>query len=658
MIEPQPPQPFPLSNTHNTPNAADTPPPASAFGRYRIRREIGRGFSSVVYEAIDSLRERPVALKVLTLDQSLTEARRADMAERFLREARAISALSHPGIVAIYEIGQAGDGRHFIAMELLRGEALRARLDREGALAPEEAVPIAQQVADALEYAHVRGIIHRDVKPDNIFVLPDGRAKLMDFGVAHIFSEGALTQTGTVVGSPAYMSPEQISGQLLGGRSDVFSLGVTLAEALTGHKPFDAPTIPAVMNRILHRPAQVENVQPRSLRKVLDKALAKNPQARFPTAAAFAEALRRQVAPLLPTSSTSTVIMSLPLIPAPRPLRITDSLHGTSGAAQEPPSRAALWTAGLAGLAAVAVMPLLLSRMAAPTLPAPVAGAHTLARPAIHSVPPPVRLQAQHALVAHIPLAWRRHAPVRRAVARVVVAQSARRKPAPRPVVRSVEAPVVVQPGRVLPHTIRLVKRPVPHTVVLAKHPTPPLPTPIRLAAAHHAPAFALQKHTLVAARLPATAHVALTSVLAPRPPAAYSPRVPRHDVPRPALVKVADARQEQRVPAPPSASVPTPVAPAPTPPPAPLNLPPRLLRRTPAVYPADLRDANVRGTVTMRLSISAEGRVTEATVTQSSGADALDSAALDAVGNWHYAPAVQNGQAVPATAIAVISFP
>ena len=264
------------------------------LGRYRLGREIGRGFSSIVYEAVDTERGRTVALKVLTFFQHLSAERRGDLTERFAREARAISALAHPAIVAIYEFGQTDDGRWFTAMERMQGEALRSRLQRDGALAPDEALPIAVQIADALQYAHERGVVHRDVKPDNIFLLPDGRAKLMDFGVAHVLSDQALTRTGTIVGSPAYMSPEQINGRTLDGRSDVFSLGVTLAEMLAGAKPFDAPTIPAVMHRILNRPPQLSGVSPWALRRLIAKALAKNRAARFGSAAAFADALRRQ----------------------------------------------------------------------------------------------------------------------------------------------------------------------------------------------------------------------------------------------------------------------------------------------------------------------------------------------------------------------------
>jgi TonB family protein len=262
------------------------------LGRYQLGREIGRGFSSIVYEATDIRRGRTVAMKVLTLLQ-IPLKRRREMAERFEREARAISALSHPAIVAVYDVGQTEEGEEFLVMERLQGETLRARLDRTGPLLRAEALPLMVQIADALQYAHGRGIIHRDVKPDNIFLCADGTAKLMDFGVAHVFADEGLTQTGTIVGSPAYMSPEQINGVTLDGRTDVFSLAVTLVEILTGRKPFEGPNIPAVLNRILNQPPQMAGIGAPALHKALERALAKAPLARTASAGAFAEAMRR-----------------------------------------------------------------------------------------------------------------------------------------------------------------------------------------------------------------------------------------------------------------------------------------------------------------------------------------------------------------------------
>ena len=329
------------------------------LGPYRLGRELGRGFSSVVYEALDLERGRYVALKVLTFLPTLNEERRADLAERFAREARAVSALSHPNVVAIYDVGQASDGRQFIAMECLRGETLRLRLQREGPLPTPQAVAVAVRVADALHYAHGRGIIHRDVKPDNVF-LCEGAAdgpvvpKLMDFGIAHVLSDrGRLTQDGTIVGSPAYMSPEQIHGHALDARTDVFSLAVMLTEMVSGAKPFEAETVPAVMQRILHHAPDLTGVPDPGLRRVLTRALSKSPNGRYPDAEAFAEALRQAV----PLAGLSPTVATQFLGDAPRPRKFT--LAGRL------PSAAAVGLGGLA-LTILALLPVFVPRATPP----------------------------------------------------------------------------------------------------------------------------------------------------------------------------------------------------------------------------------------------------------------------------------------------------
>ncbi len=683
---------------HPAGGAQDEAGPVSAAPqRYQIRQELGRGFSSIVYEALDTVRARTVALKVLTLGQALSDERRQDMAERFLREARAISALSHPNIVSIYEVGQAGDGRHFIAMELLAGESLRARLDREAPLGAEDAVPIALQVAEALEYAHARGIVHRDVKPDNIYVLPDGRVKLMDFGVAHILSEGALTQTGTVVGSPAYMSPEQISGLPLSGSSDVFSLGVTLAEMLTGHKPFDAPSIPAVMNRILHRPPQIDGVQPRALRKVVEKALAKVQASRYPNAGAFAEALRRQgVSGSAGRLSTETIIMPSPL-PRPRPAVLTES-PGLSDLPQEPPSRAALWTFGVAGLALLACAPFALSHL--PVSPSPTVSASVRALPAGSRQV----AEAPAAQVAHIPAAWgRQPAPLHvlsRRRARPFHAAAVAAKPAvlSAPVVavvaaRSHSVPPAIAPHSVAVHSAAAAPPAVSHPIA-AVRPQPALvasavPTAATnhaalvsaLAARHQARVNAMAAAHQAAAHANAAARQARAVALGGRHRAMqhahHAGTVVAHATPhapntriaaalpatslaagRPVVVRVGASREEQHLapPAPPVHATPSFAAALPRPVVVP-DAAPHLLRRAAAEYPASLRAGGIGGTVLVRLSVSAQGRVTEATVIQSSGTDDLDAAALDSVGQWFYEPAYQDGKAVAAQTTARIDF-
>ena len=295
------------------PAAAEDAPESALCGPYRLERELGRGGSSVVYAAYDPARRRAVALKVLTVSAALDEARRQDLQERFRREAQAVSSLSHPNIVTLYEVGEcrrAEAVRPYIAMERLPGETLRRRIDQAAPLSVPVTVALGVQIAEALDYAHRRGIVHRDVKPDNIFLARDGAGppipKLMDFGIAHLLAAQALTQDGAILGSPAYMSPEQIHGLTPDARTDVFSLAVTLAEMATGVKPFAADTIPALMQKILHQPPDLHAVADRRLRRVLGKALAKNPAGRYPDAGAFAGALRRAAPRGLPAPSFAT----------------------------------------------------------------------------------------------------------------------------------------------------------------------------------------------------------------------------------------------------------------------------------------------------------------------------------------------------------------
>ena len=275
-------------NTEATLIADINPALGADLTPYRLLREIGRGGMSVVYEACDVRTGQRVALKVLALPFAVTAARRSDLVARFRREERAVSRLSHPNIVTIQEIGERG-GLHFIAMEYLPGESLRARLER-GPLPLPEAGRVLTQIAAALMAVHGAGIVHRDVKPSNIMLLPDGSAKLLDFGVARHSDDTAITSGGLVVGSPAYLSPEQVRGGDGTAASDVWALGVLLSEMLAGHPPFRATDVAAVMYQVIHEPPRPVPGLPPAVGKVLKRALDKAPERRFPSAQALAEA--------------------------------------------------------------------------------------------------------------------------------------------------------------------------------------------------------------------------------------------------------------------------------------------------------------------------------------------------------------------------------
>ena len=270
--------------------AATTP---QKFGRYQVVKELGRGAMGIVYLAEDTELARRVAIKTIALTGADPERDRHEA--RFRQEARAAGGVSHPAIVTIYDVGREGD-MAFIAMELVEGRELR-ELIREGALTPTHAVEIAALVADALAYAHDHGVIHRDIKPGNIMVLADGRVKLMDFGIARLQQPTVKTQTGVMLGSPQYMSPEQIAGEEVDGRADVFSLGVVLYEMITGTKPFDAPDLSQVLFWVVNMPAKPPSERRPGLPAVLDyivaRALKKKPGERYASAAEFAADLRR-----------------------------------------------------------------------------------------------------------------------------------------------------------------------------------------------------------------------------------------------------------------------------------------------------------------------------------------------------------------------------
>lgn len=263
--------------------------PLGTLGRYEIIREIARS-NDIVYEAWDPTMDRRVAVKELHMPQGSTEKQREERKQRFLREARAAGKLEHPNIVSIYEVGE-DEGRMFIAMEFLEGGTLRDKMDREGALSQEEAVEIFSQVLDGLAFAHERGVVHRDIKPENIQLLPDGRVVITDFGIARLKFEPSITMDGQIFGTPSYMSPEQVVGREIDERTDIWSCGVVLYEALAGEKPFTGDSVVTISHRIMHsEPPDPPNVS-WAMRQVIRRALDKAPSERFPSAKEMKRAL-------------------------------------------------------------------------------------------------------------------------------------------------------------------------------------------------------------------------------------------------------------------------------------------------------------------------------------------------------------------------------
>lgn len=272
------------------------PLPAS-LGKYTIQRELGRGAMGVVYRAFDPFIEREVAIKTLRTDG--VEAKELPgLLERFKKEAQAAGRLNHPSIVQIYEYGEDA-GQVFIAMEIVQGVELRDYLDEGAKFGLDRVVAMMTELLDALGFAHRHGVVHRDIKPGNIVVLPDGRIKIMDFGIARLESS-TLTQAGTVLGTPSYMSPEQFMGQRVDGRSDLFSAGAILYELLTGEKAFPGNAFSTIMHKVLKDqpvpPSELNVLVTPAFDAVVRKALGKRPDERFQAAADFAQALKRALA--------------------------------------------------------------------------------------------------------------------------------------------------------------------------------------------------------------------------------------------------------------------------------------------------------------------------------------------------------------------------
>ncbi|GEM_PF-922887 len=266
------------------------------LGNYEILDELGRGGMGVVYRASDLKLGRQVAVKELLVTHQVSDVERQDTVERFRREAMAAARLSHPNIITVYDFGQEGD-RPYMVMELLEGKNLGDYLDKKTMFSMQQIADIGSQICSALDYAHLSGIVHRDIKPDNIMMNSNGIVKLTDFGVARVKSDlPSMTQTGTTLGTIAYISPEQLTdSRLVDGRSDLFSLGALLYEMLTFKTPFDAGNLGGTIINIMSMPPQAigevnPNVPPK-LEAVVMRALKKNPEDRFSRAAEMGHAL-------------------------------------------------------------------------------------------------------------------------------------------------------------------------------------------------------------------------------------------------------------------------------------------------------------------------------------------------------------------------------
>jgi serine/threonine protein kinase len=340
------------------------------IGKYDVLDLIGRGAMGVVYKAKDPVINRMVALKRISLSDVASSERIDEFKARFFVEARAAGGLRHPRIITIYDVDEA-DGAPFMAMEYLEGGSLSRLMKERGALPLQQAVSIARQVAMGLGYAHERGIIHRDIKPDNILMDMDGRAVITDFGAARL-QDSELTRPGEVLGTPHYMSPEQILGDKLDGRSDLFSLGVVFYLMVTGRRPFKGDTVSSICYHIVHSPPEplpAEVNIPPILAPILERLLSKSKDDRPPSAEELIRELDELDEEMGDAPDAMTETWDVPLVPiggpesaaAPseRPLEEEETRYASPPAPLPPPpaaepARSAPWRLTLVLLLAAA----------------------------------------------------------------------------------------------------------------------------------------------------------------------------------------------------------------------------------------------------------------------------------------------------------------
>ncbi len=301
----------------------------STLGRYKVVAEIGQGAMGTVYKAVDPIIDRTVAIKTINLNLSKQELEEYEA--RFQQEIKAAGRLNHPNIVTIYDVGKT-EQVAYMAMEFLEGQELKEIIAQGRLLPPEQVVDIISQVADGLWFAHQQDIVHRDVKPSNIMVMKGGIAKITDFGIARLPNSAVKTMTGLILGSPRYMSPEQVIGKVIDARSDIFSLGVVLYEALTGIAPFDGDNVNAIMYATVNTTPPPPSSHNRSIPAMLDlivaKAMAKLIEDRYQTVKEFADDLRevrRQMDSHRPAAALKASTAPSPPRPPTPPEKLLDT---------------------------------------------------------------------------------------------------------------------------------------------------------------------------------------------------------------------------------------------------------------------------------------------------------------------------------------------
>jgi len=323
----------------------------SKAGRYELSEELGRGAMGVVHKAFDPVIGRNVAVKTMRLTEEATGMKRAELTARFQTEARAAGLLTHPNIVIVYDAGEE-DGLYYITMEYVEGKSLQALFDAKQSFPLPRTLRLMEQVCSALDYAHRSNVVHRDIKPANLMLAPDDTVKITDFGTAKIMRFGSA-QTTHIIGTPSYMSPEQIKGKAVDGRSDIFALGVILYELVTGEKPFPGQNVTTVIYKIVNEepipPRELDASIHPGLSAVITRALAKEPAARFQSCREMLEALRNYRNLSASPETTMVSPAAAPVAGASSPARTTVHTAPPFGAGisnvmvEEPRKRNLFW---------------------------------------------------------------------------------------------------------------------------------------------------------------------------------------------------------------------------------------------------------------------------------------------------------------------------
>ncbi len=477
---------------------ADERPTLSHIGRYALKGPLGAGGLGQVHEAWDPLLSRTVAVKTLQFNVDMPS--RVSLDGLFLNEARAAAGLSHPHIVTVHDAGLSAHGV-YIAMERLHGRDLRQALAEGWHPTPGQAAQLVRRVADALAYAHARGVVHCDIKPANIFLTKRDKPKVLDFGIARVAHRATSPEMeGLIVGSPHYLAPEQLAGDAVDGRTDIHALGVVFYELLTGRKAFMGDTLEQITNAVLNNhPAPAHELRPgvsRTLSDIASKAMARKPDERFATAAEMSQELRRWVERHTENEPVNPATLATPMTPVSTP--------AVAGAptARTPSPR---WLAGLAALGVGAVALALLQRTpeeaSAPSAAAPAAAAPAvlLAAPPPAAEPTPAEPTAESSATPLIPP---EPAPAKAATApltrpRVTSAAPSREAraaaavPAPPPVNGTLQLAISPwgqvevdgQPAGTTPPLTRLNLPEGPHTITVRNEDAPPLTVTVQVSA-------------------------------------------------------------------------------------------------------------------------------------------------------------------------------